>query len=159
MTPTEKMLVHCNLDLGMRKCEVRRLTIKSFAKGRVSTVLIHGKGRNGGKFRTLDWHPDTEAVLQGYLTCRDGLAAKASAKGSDQKVPDRLLIFERGGKLRPYGETMISNIISAVGKRAGKDRVSNHDLRRTCGRMMYRAGVPIEIIERVAHGTVVAVPC
>ena len=47
LSPTEKMLVHCELDLGMRKCEVRRLTTKSFAKGRVNTVMIHGKGRNG----------------------------------------------------------------------------------------------------------------
>jgi integrase len=44
---------------------------------------------------------------------------------------------------------MIDNIISAVGKRAGVDKVSNHDLRRTCGRMMYRAGVPLELIAKI----------
>jgi integrase len=149
ITPTEKLLVHCELDLGMRKCEVRRLTTKSFAKGRMDTVLIHGKGRNGGKYRTIDWHPDSEAVLEEYAAYREGLISKAKAKDATVKVPDRLLIYERGGKLNPYGETVIDNLISAVGTRAGIVRVSNHDLRRTCGRMMYRAAVPLEIIAKI----------
>ena len=77
------------------------------------------------------------------------LVGKAKAKKAETKTTDALLIYERGGKLRPYGETMIDNIISTVGKRAGIDRVSNHDLRRTCGRMMYRLGVPLEVIARI----------
>lgn len=150
ITPTEKLLVHCELDLGMRKCEVRRLTTKSFAKGRINSVLVHGKGRNGGKYRTIDWHPDTERVLQEYMVYRESMITSAKAKNRDAQVPDELLIYERGGKLRSYGETMIDNFVSAVSKRAGINRnVSNHDLRRTCGRMMHRAGVKTEQIARI----------
>jgi integrase len=39
--------------------------------------------------------------------------------------------------------------ISTVGNRAGVPKVSNHDLRRTCGRMMYRAEVPLEVIAKI----------
>jgi len=115
----------------------------------VNTVLIHGKGRNGGKYRTINWHQDTEKVLQEYLAYREGIVTRAKSKNQGVQVPDSLLMYEWGGKLKSYGETMIDNIISAVGKRAGIERVSNHDLRRTCGRMMYRAGVPLEVIAKI----------
>ena len=42
----------------------------------------------------------------------------------------------------------MDSILKRLGARVGLE-ISNHDLRGTCGRMMYRAGVRIEQIARI----------
>jgi len=42
----------------------------------------------------------------------------------------------------------MDSILKRLGAKVGLE-ISNHDLRRTCGRMMYRAGVRIEQIARI----------
>ena len=60
-----------------------------------------------------------------------------------------LLIFCRwAGKLYSYHKTSVDELVKGVGERLGFE-VTNHDLRRTCGRMMYRSGVKIEVIMRL----------
>jgi len=145
----EKMIIHCDLDLGMRRIEVLRLTTRSFKRGRMNLVEIHGKGRNGGKHRKINWHPDTEWILTEYLEgYRADVIAKARAKDPAVTVPDALLLCEAAGKLHAYHKTSVDELVSGVGDRLGFE-VTNHDLRRTCGRMMYRANVRIEIISRM----------
>jgi len=63
-------------------------------------------------------------------------------------VPEALLIYERGGQLYAYKRSAIENILNDLGARVGF-HISKHDLRRTCGRMMYRSGASIEIIARI----------
>lgn len=148
-TGIERMIIHCELDLGMRRIEVLRLTTRSFKRGRINTVEIHGKGRNGGKHRKINWHPDTEQVLQEYLEGhRANVIASARRKDPAVTVPDTLLIYEAAGKLKAYHKTAVDGMVKDVGQRLGFE-VTNHDLRRTCGRMMYRSGVKIEVIMRV----------
>jgi len=144
----ERIIVHCELDLGMRRIEVLRLKASSFQTGRTNTVLIHGKGRNGGKWRDIEWHPDTPQELEAYLAIRDAEIAKAKSKNPDVVVPENLLIYEADGKLKPYKKSAIDKFLKALGLRTGIE-FSNHDLRRTCGRMMYRAGVDIVRIARI----------
>ena len=145
----EKMIIHCELDLGMRRIEVLRLTARSFKRGRMNTVEIHGKGRNGGKHRKINWHPDTERILTEYLEgYRAEVIDRARKKNPAVTVPDALLIYEAAGKLKPYHKTSVDEFVKGVGERLGFE-VTNHDLRRTCGRMMYRSGVKIEVIMRV----------
>lgn len=59
-----------------------------------------------------------------------------------------LLIYERAGKLHAYKKTAVDKMLTELGDRVGF-RFTNHDLRRTFGRMMYRAGVKIEEIARI----------
>jgi integrase len=93
----ERMLVHCELDLGLRRIEVLRLRVSDFRPGRLCTVRVLGKGRHGGKPREVHWHPDTAAELEGYLRLRDAVIAKARARNPDVVVPDSLLVYERAG--------------------------------------------------------------
>jgi len=144
----ERMVVHLELDLGLRRIEVLRLKVSDFQTGRVNTVLVHGKGRNGGKWRQINWHPDTPGELEAYLEIRDREVQKAREKDPRAKDPGNLLIYERGGKLHPYKKTAVDSFVKSAGERIGV-KASNHDLRRTCGRMMFRAGVPIETIARI----------
>lgn len=145
----ERMVIHCELDLGMRRIEVLRLKVSDFKSGRLNTVHIHGKGRNGGKHRIIHWHPQTGAILQEYLEgYRSDVVQKAKRKDPSVKVPDSMFIYEWGGKLLPYKKTSMDSILKTLGARIGLD-FSNHDLRRTCGRMVYRAGARIEQIMRI----------
>ncbi len=63
-------------------------------------------------------------------------------------MPEELLIYEQGGELKPYHKTSIDDFLKGLGARVGVE-LSNHDLRRTCGRMMYRAEIRIEAIARI----------
>jgi integrase/recombinase XerD len=145
----EKMVVHLELDLGMRRIELLRLKVGSFCRGRNNTIQVHGKGRNGGKHRQISWHPKTSAILQEYLeNVRNPAITKARSKNPKVKVPDSLFIYERGGELYPYKKTAIDQFLEDLGQRVGI-HFTNHDLRRTCGRMMYRSGVRLEHIAKI----------
>ena len=145
----ERMVIHCELDLGMRRIEILLLKVSDFKTGRLNTVHIHGKGRNGGKHRIINWHPDTGAILEDYLQgYRAEAIEKARRKNPYVIVPDSLFTYEWGGKLLPYHKTSMDYILKGLGHRIGLE-FSNHDLRRTCGRMMYRSGVRIEQIARI----------
>jgi integrase len=144
----ERMIVHCELDLGMRRIEVLRLKVQDFRTGRVNSIIVHGKGRYGGKFREIDWHPDTASELEAYLALRDREIEKTKSKNKRVEIPNNLLIYELGGRLYPYKKSAVDDFLKKLGKRVGIE-FSNHDLRRTRGRMMYRAGVRIETIARI----------
>lgn len=73
---------------------------------------------------------------------------RARKKNPAVKVPDALLIYERGGHLYAYKKTAIDNILVKLGVRVGF-HFSNHDLRRTGGRLMSKSGIPIERISKV----------
>jgi len=62
-----------------------------------------------------------------------------------------MIYAQYGWKLGAYRETAIDKMIKGVAARAGidPDLCSNHTLRRTCGRMLFHAGVPIETISKI----------
>jgi len=143
----ERVIVTLELDLRMRRIEMLRLKVSDFSSGRINSINLLGKGRYGGKPRMINWHPDTPGALEEYLELRDNEIKKARKKNPSAEIPPNLLIYEKGGKLNVYKKSAIENYLNSLGERAGF-HFSNHDLRRTCGRMMFRAGVPIEIIAR-----------
>ena len=61
-------------------------------------------------------------------------------------IPDALLIYERPGELYPYKRRALDERIKAVSERTGI-RFTNIALRRTFGRTLWLAGVPIETIK------------
>lgn len=105
-------------------------------------------GRGGGKWRPIPYHPDTLTELKAYQQLREEEIARAREKNPEVKVPDALLIYELGGKLYPYKKTAIDNILCRLGKGVGF-HFSNHDLRRTGGRLTNKSGVPIERIAKI----------
>lgn len=148
MSPVQQLIVHCELCLGMRRVEVLRLTLHSFAGDYVD---ILGKGHQGGKPRRIPYHRDTAAVLDRYLRWRSGMIAMVQAERPSVAVPDRLLIWSRGPHIYTYCAkgTGIDAIIKDLGAQIGYRDASNHTLRRTFGRMMYRSGVPVATIAKL----------
>ncbi len=113
---------------GLRECEVRRLKVRdlNLALPRPS-LTIRGKGRFGGKYRTIPMDPMTRAVLEKWVA---GMAPDAS--------------------LYPVGHTVADGELAELGKASGASvRVTGHVLRRSFGRLAYQAGVPTPTIQRI----------
>jgi len=113
---------------GLRECEVRRLKVRDLDLSLPRpTLTVHGKGRFGGKYRTIPMDPMTHAVLERWVT---------------GKGPDDLLY--------PVGHTVADGELADLGKKAGvAARVTGHVLRRSFGRIAYQAGVPLPTIQRI----------
>lgn len=140
----EKLIIHFELDLGLRRIDMYRLKMEDVHSGHFD---VTGKGRVGGKKRTISWRGDTRPTLNEYFFYRNQLIDKARRYNSKVIVPDGLLIYFKGNRLGQYQMTAIDNMVVRVAERAGIDRrITNHTLRRTCGRLLHLSGVGIEEI-------------
>ncbi len=113
---------------GLRECEVRRLKVRdlNLALPR-PTLTVRGKGRFGGKFRTIPMDPMTRAVLLKWV----------EGKGPDEGVC-------------PAGHSVADVELAELGRACDVPvRVTGHVLRRSFGRLAYRAGVPPPTIQRI----------
>jgi integrase len=119
----ERILLALEGFNGLRRVEVLRLRLKDvdFDRGRLRVL---GKGRNGGKWRTLPMFPETARLLRGLGT------------GADEA--ERVVPLSRSGA---------DLVLRRAAERAGfldlGVRVSHHDLRRTFGRLAHRAGMDL----------------
>jgi len=139
----ERIVVHLELCLGLRRVEVLRLRVKDLGLGYVNVL---GKGRQGGKPRTLAFHPRTLSELSLYQEIREAEIARARARNPSVAVPEALLIYSTAkGDLRAYQRTAVDKMLSKVSQKSGM-KFTNHTLRRTFGRTAFLAGVPLEVI-------------
>ena len=113
---------------GLRECEVRRMRFRDIDLATAHpTLTIRGKGRFGGRFRTIPVDPLTRHVL---------------AEWSDGRSGDELVY--------PVGHSMADYELAQLGENAGTSvRVTGHVLRRSFGRLAYQAGVPLPTIQRI----------
>ena len=149
----ERILVHFELDCMMRRCEVMRLRVGDVASGAID---IWGKGRDGGKPRTIPWHPRTQTEWEHYLLLREDIVERARKKNPQVMVPEQVLIYERNGRLGCYQKTAVDRMIKEAGARAGilPDDISNHVLRRTGARISLLGGTQISTIMKIlGHST------
>jgi integrase len=141
----ERMVVHLELNLGLRRVEVLRLKVRDFGLGYVNVL---GKGRMGGKPRTLAFHPNTLSEINVFHAMREAEIAKARAKDPSVTVPDALLVYEMKGRLHAYKRLAVDKMLARVSERTGLE-FTNHTLRRTFGRTAWLAGVPLETIKEM----------
>lgn len=143
--PLERATVHFGICLLLRRAEILRLRIQD-VDFRRRAVHIHGKARGGGKWRTVSFHPDTGVVVSEWLREREKRVLAAQQRGLE--APDSLFIYYRRGRVGSYKRSSMDNIAWNVGARADV-KFSWHTLRRTGGRMLYKASVPIETISTI----------
>ncbi len=119
----ERILVALEGFNGLRRVEVLRLRLRDIDFGR-QRLHVLGKGRNGGKWRTLPMFSETVKVL-GTLSI-----------GGDQN-----------SMVIPLSQSGADVVLRRAANRAGFPRlglpVSHHDLRRTFGRLAHRAGMDL----------------
>ena len=139
------------LDLLMRRIEVVRLPPQNF-HGNV--VEIHDKGRYGGKWRTLNIHRDTRDIGGWMMMERRRLIERGRARNPSVEIPDQFIVWQREEQLSGFSEkgTGVDRILKGLKDRCETlhDRpldFSNHTFRLTGGRMMWKAGVPLEAIK------------
>ncbi|MGP8158443.1 MAG: tyrosine-type recombinase/integrase [Thermoplasmata archaeon] len=119
----ERVLVALEGFNGLRRVEVLRLRVKDIDLGR-QRLHVLGKGRNGGKWRTLPMSSETAKVL------------RTLPQGQD---PNSRVI--------PLSQSGADVVLRRASRRAGFPRlglqVSHHDLRRTFGRLAHKAGMDL----------------
>jgi len=119
----ERILLALEGFNGLRRVEVLRLRVKDidFARERLRVL---GKGRNGGKWRTLPMFSETSRALRPI----------ARELGDDSMVV-------------PLSRSGADLLLRRVAERAGFPglglQVSHHDLRRTFGRLAHKAGMDL----------------
>lgn len=147
LPPMQELIIHCELCLGMRRVELIRSKVSDWTD---TFVDILGKGPQGGKPRRMPYHPDTKAILDRYLGYRRQIVAFGKIKDPSVEDPEYLLIYLKGSYLLPYSPkgTGIDELLKPAQANLGKP-FSNHTLRRTFGRMMYRSGVEVATISRM----------
>ena len=135
--------------MGLRRVEVARLKPSDIHGDHID---VTGKGPRGGKPRRVPYHPRTAKVIHHYMTYRDSIIAKARKRRSSVPVPDRILIWQRAGRLYDFetnpSMSGIDRQLDRLSEQIGID-FSSHTLRRTFGRTMYRAGVPVATISKI----------
>lgn len=147
------MVLHCELCLGMRRIEVIRLKVGDFLGDRVE---ILGKGSMGGKPRTMPYHRDTPRILSRWLTERANLITMCKGRRQHIDVPEELLIWRHGNHLKTFSTkgTGVDGLLEDTRAETGID-FSNHTLRRTFGRTMFRSGVaPATISKMLGHSSI-----
>jgi len=132
MSPLHALIMHCELDLCLRRIEVQRLRLKDIHSDSIS---VCGKGRNGGKWRTVSLVPrESHETIARYLEYR-------RLRWGEAKPDDRLIPYKSPGSF----DNRLEDVMEATGIRF----IGNHTLRRTGGRLMWLAGVRIEVIASV----------
>jgi integrase len=120
---SERLLVALEGLNGLRRVEVLRLRLKDVDLGR-QRLHVLGKGRSGGKWRSLPMFPETERVLRSLPQTDDA-----------------------NSRLVPISQSGADLILRRAANRAGFSkmglRVSHHDLRRTFGRLAHKAGMDL----------------
>lgn len=144
--PLDEMIIVLELLHGLRRVEVIRLRLKDihFDRGYID---IRGKGRAGGKLRSVPMHPDFRKTYDRWMEERKTLVDQAEQNRKD----DRLLVYLKGKSLRHYEELKggaIDNHVAELSDRLGF-HFSNHTLRRTFGRELFRSGVSIVVIATI----------
>lgn len=119
----ERLVVSLEGFNGLRRIEVLRLRSKDVDLPR-RRLRVLGKGKNGGKWRTVPLFSETEKVLRSQ-TSEDG--------------PDSPVV--------PLSRSGVDLLLRRAAVRSGLIRrgicVSHHDLRRTFGRLSHQAGMDL----------------
>jgi len=128
MRPREALLVVGGLLAGLRRCEVRAMTIGDLRMA-LKTNWLSIRGKCGP--RQIPLHSDLAFVVKGFLQTVD-------AHDGDLAIP--------------ISKTRYLDIVQVVSKRLGIPFTS-HALRRTFARNLRKLGVRIEVISRLLGHT------
>lgn len=141
-TDAEYAMVVLTSELGLRRSEVVKLRIMDI-NGDVA--IIQGKG---GKVMPVPLTRSLVQTVESWMVIRRGLVLEALAKDPMSQVPKELLIWRRGPKLYPYRPDGVTSAVRRVGKRLGIP-LCPHDLRRSCGRELYKATRDLIAVNRL----------
>lgn len=149
-TQIQTIVIHLELCLGMRRVEVCRLRACDVFQ-EDGYLTVRGKGSSGGKPRCIPYAIDTHEVINLALHRRTEQICEARKRHPLQEIPEQLILWSKGGYVHAYTEegSGIDKVVSLPLSEQLGFSFSNHTLRRTFGRMMYRAGVEVATIAKI----------
>jgi integrase len=131
----ERLLIALEGLNGLRRIEVLRLRRKDVHLDE-GVLSVLGKGRNGGKWRTIPMHAAVRSLVEPELSGR-----------SDE---DRIFPLSPSG-----ADLLLARAVARAGFRQAGPKVSHHDLRRTFGRIAHDAGVDlVQLKNLLGHASV-----
>lgn len=153
-TPFQDIIIHLELCMGFRSVECIRLMLDDIHSGGSKPYMnVRGKGRGNGKYRSVRFHYQTKDALARWMVERNRMVALAKANDPSWEDPGTLILYQLY-KNKPivdaYGEhtgAVDERVLNPLRAQLGFD-FANHTLRRTFGRRLFHAGVPIETISK-----------
>lgn len=150
-TPLQDLVIHLELCLGLRRVEVIRLRMEDVVwDGQY--LKVTGKGPGGGSPRLVPFNHGTKDVLDRWMAQRARWVAQSQQRfPKSAEIPEQLVVWFKAGRLHPYSEEgygLDKSVIAPLNDATGLT-FSNHTLRRTFGRALFRAGVPVPTIARI----------
>ena len=148
LTLGQQLVIRLELCMGLRRVEVIRLTVDRIYSDRLE---VRGKGRAGGKWRTVPMTGDTKDILDRYLEFRSRQIAQYRESNPGAEVPKEVFLHTKCGMLLPYSEHGVGfdkRFVLPVREKMGM-KYGNHTLRRTFGRQLWKSKVPIETISKI----------
>lgn len=145
-SPLQTIVIHCELCLGMRRVEIIRLRPEDIHDPE-RYLDVRGKGPGGGKLRSIPYASNTREIMQLALDRRaEQIAARTAGE-----IPGNLILWLKAGRLHAYSEEGygLDKVVTEPLSRTLGFRVTNHKGRRTFGRSLYRAGVPVPTISKL----------
>ena len=116
------------------------------------TITVIGKGPIGGKPRLIPLVPECEAALRAWGELRNQWVEKGQDRYPETfKNPENFIVWEKAGRLYSYSEEGygLDKVVTLPLSDSLGFRFSNHTLRRTFGRALYRAGVQVATIAKI----------
>ena len=138
--PYEEVIIHLELDLALRRCEISRILLSDIDY-RNEILKVRGK-RN--KNRPIPFSIETPQVFERWMKYRDDLFTQYPKA----KDPKALVIIPHQGNFNPIGRTAIDSRVRAVSERVGF-HFSNHTLRRTWARYAWQCGESVETLSMI----------
>lgn len=150
-TPLQEAVIALELREGLRHVEVIRLRTRDI-DWQEHLMQVTGKGPIGGKPRIIPLVPETEEAIRSWSELRGQWVELCRQRFPRSfRDPEELIVWMKAGKLHPYSEegygldkVVTLKISSEIGF-----NFSNHTLRRTFGRALYRADVPVATIAQI----------
>ena len=150
MDSLQALAIHFELCLGLRRGECLNMKTSQIE---ADHIRVLGKGRGGGKWRSIPFHRQTAALIDDYLSDRDVIVRSAKKRRPSTQEPKELFVANQlGGRIGPFSEEgwgWDRRVIIPLRDELGF-HFSNHTLRRTFGRTMYYiAKVDIVTLARI----------
>ena len=148
LTIGQQLVIHLELCMGLRRVEVIRMTVDRIGTDRIE---VRGKGRAGGKWRTVPLSDDTKELLNRYLELRNKMIGEFLEEHPYAEVPKEVFLHTKCGRIQPYSEHGVGfdkKFVIPAREKTGI-KYGNHTLRRTFGRQLWKSKVPIETISKI----------
>ena len=142
----ERIIMHLELNLGMRRVEVIRQRVQDISLGYIN---VHGKGRQGGKWRTVPFHPDTNAELGYWFKLRDIEILEGEGQEPDSGRAGPVIDIRTEREALPISEDRRGQPLEACGRK-DRDKVHEpHPEADSSGAPFPLAGVQLETISHL----------